>query len=133
MESKIITRLGTLAPQGLNRIDDYNFRHWWIYYVFVYVICEESWLLVRCIIIYFTGNWSFVVTLEPEAFISGAWMGIYFLQGFIIPVVCSYLSVPLFCASGSKVSIYVLLLHIYIYISIFLILPPQIFSLYMFL
>ena len=27
MESKIITRLGTLAPQGLNRIDDYNFRH----------------------------------------------------------------------------------------------------------
>ena len=70
-----------------------------------------------------------MVTLEPEAFISGAWMGIYFLQGFIIPVVCSYLSVPLFCASGSKVSIYVLLLHIYLYISIFLILPPQIFSL----
>ena len=133
MESKIITRLGTLAPQGLNRIDDYNFRHWWIYYVFVYVICEESSLLVRFIIIYFTGNWSFVVTLEPEAFISGAWMGIYFLQGFIIPVVCSYLSVPLFCASGSRVSIYGLLLHIYIYISIFLILPPQIFSLYMFL
>ena len=31
MESKIITRLGTLTPQGLNCIEDYYFRHWLIF------------------------------------------------------------------------------------------------------